>query len=128
MANTSVITVARRKKLCQATSGATPTIAAITEIAFGDGGSDENGEPLAPSSTQTALKHEIGRYAVENITYPQETTATYTVSIPKGELVGKQISEAALVDADGDLCAVKNMYPKGKDEDVEFTFTFDDEF
>ena len=56
------------------------------------------------------------------------TTARYTVTIPASALAGTQISEAALVDADGGLCAIRNMLPKGKDADVTFTFTFDDEF
>jgi len=32
------------------------------------------------------------------------------------------------VDSDGDVVAIKTMYPKKKDEDVSFTFEFDDEF
>lgn len=128
MAETSVITKARRVKLCKATSGAISTVPAITHIAFGDGGTNSAGEPVAPLATQTALKHEVGRYQVKSISYPIETTARYTVTIPKADLVGKKISEAALVDAAGDLAAIKTMYAKGKDEGVEFTFTFDDEF
>lgn len=65
---------------------------------------------------------------VESVTYPDETTARYTVTIPKDSLVGKEINEAALVDSDGDLVAIKNMYSKKKDEGVSFTFEFDDEF
>ena len=114
---TAVITDLRRKNLCRITSGAITSLPAIAQVAFGDGGADEQGEPKAPMGSQTALNHEIGRY-----------DARYTVTIPADELAGVSISEAALVDAEGNLCAVKNMYPKGKDADVTFTFTFDDEF
>ena len=81
-----------------------------------------------PTETQTALNSELARYEVESVTYPAETTARYAVTIPKDALVGEEINEAALVDSDGDVVAIKTMYPKKKDEDVSFTFEFDDEF
>ena len=77
---------------------------------------------------QTTFEEALARYEVESVTYPDETTARYTVTIPKDSLVGKEINEAALVDSDGDLVAIKNMYSKKKDEGVSFTFEFDDEF
>lgn len=124
----SAITDKRREKLCKVTSGKVTSIAKITHIAFGDGGVNAEKEVIAPSASQTALNHELGRYAVGGVTYPDTTTARYAVTIPKAELNGKFISEAALVDEDGDLCAIKNMLEKGKDENVEFVFTFDDKF
>jgi len=57
-----------------------------------------------------------------------ETTNRYTVTIPENDLNGMNINEMALVDADGQLAAVKTFLSKGKDEDVKFTFQFDDEF
>ncbi len=125
---TTVITDRRRVKLCQATSGAVGTIAAITHVAFGDRGVDSAGAVVPPSGSQTALVHEVGRYPVGGVAYPVPTTARYTVTIPKDDLAGVNLSEAALVDADGELCAIRNMLPKGKDAEVEFVFTFDDEF
>ena len=55
--------------------------------------------------------------------YPVPTTARYTITIPPDDLAGTNISEAALVDADGVLCAIRNMLPKGKDAGVSFTAT-----
>ena len=127
MIENSVITKTRRTKLCRASSGAEAVLAPITHIAFGDGGV-QNGEPLPPGESQTELGHEIARYPVGAVTYPVDTTATYTVTIPKDELVGQSISEAALVDSQGDLAAIKTMYPKRKDEGTAFTFAFDDEY
>lgn len=124
----SVITRARRINLTKITSGAVSTIPKITKIAFGDGGVDELGEPIMPNEIQTALNNQIGIYEIDSVTYPEETTAQYTVTIPEEELVGEKISEIALVDEAGVLCAIKNMYPKGKDDGVKFIFTFDDEF
>jgi len=101
---------------------------AVTHIAFGDGGVDAGGNPVTPSETQTALKREIARYPIAGVEYPVGTTARYTVTIPKEDLAGEKISEAALVDSSGALCAIKTMYVKQKDEGVSFAFTFDDEF
>lgn len=125
---TSVITRARRVNLAKITRGAVTSIPKITHIAFGDQGVGEDGQPLTPSETQTALNHEVGRYEIDSVTNPVDTTNRYAVTIPEADLVGKSISEMALIDADGVFAEVKNFLPKGKDEDVSFTFTFDDEF
>lgn len=125
---TSVVTLARRKQLAKITSGAIASIPKITHIVFGDNGIDPDGNPVEPLDTQIKLNNEIGRYGVGSIEYPTETTVRYTVTIPEADLVGKKLSEMALVDADGNLAAIKNMFPKQKDSDVEFKFEFDDEF
>ena len=127
MANT-IITNYRREQLCKITSGAIDTLAPICEVAFGDGSVDAEGGVLQPVGSQEALAHEIGRYPIDKVEYPVSTTARYTVTIPAADLAGAQISEAALVDSEGNLCAIRNMLAKGKDEGVAFIFTFDDEF
>ncbi len=127
MANT-IITNWRREQLCKITSGAISTLSPVTQVAFGDGGVDEAGAVLQPAGSQQALTHEIGRYPIDKVEYPVSTTARYTVTIPAEDLAGAQISEAALVDSAGNLCAIRNMLAKGKDEGVAFIFTFDDEF
>jgi hypothetical protein len=129
MSETSVITKYRREKLCQITSGAISTLAPVTHIAFGKGGVDSDGAPVAPLDTATSLSNEIARYPIDKSPeYPVPTTARYEVTIPAGELAGALINEAGLVDGDGGLCAVKTFLTKGKDNGVTFTFTFDDEF
>ena len=112
MNDNSVITRTRRIKFCQASSDATKPLPVITHIAFGSGGVNLSGEPIAPSETQTALNTEIARYPVDSVTYPEETTARYAVTIPKDDLAGEIINEAALVDSDGDVAAIKTMYSK----------------
>lgn len=127
--NHTVITDYRRVLLCKITSGAISALPPVTHIAFGDGGTGGDGQPLDPAGTQEALNHEVGRYPLDGApAYPIPTTARYTATIPKADLAGVNISEAALIDSDGKLCAIRNMLPKGKDGDVEFIFTFDDEF
>lgn len=124
----SVITKARRVNLAKITSGAVESIPKITHIAFGDQGVDTDGQPLTPTEDQQALHHEVGRYEIDGVTNPAETTNRYTVTVPEDDLVGLSISEMALIDAAGVFAAVKNFLPKGKDGDVKFTFEFDDEF
>lgn len=124
----SVITKARRVNLAKITSGAVESIPKITHIAFGDQGVDGNGQPLQPTEDQQALHHEVGRYEIDGVTNPVETTNRYTVTVPEADLVGLNLSEMALIDSDGVFAAVKNFLPKGKDGDVRFTFEFDDEF
>ena len=82
MNENSVITRTRRIKFCQASSDATKPLPIITHIAFGSGGVNLSGEPIAPSEAQTALNTEIARYPVDSVTYPEETTARYAVTIP----------------------------------------------
>ncbi len=124
----TITTNYRREQLCKITSGAVTTIPKITHMAFGDQGVDASGAVIPPTGDQTALRHEVGRYAIDSVTYPVATTARYVATIPKADLPGVNLSEAALVDADGNLCNIRNMLPKGKDGDVAFIFTIDDEY
>lgn len=130
MANSkhSVITLDRRVKLAKITCGEAETIPKITHIAFGDGGLDEEGQPLDPKEDQQALHHEVARYEIQPVEHPAETTNRYVVTVPEADLNGVMLSEMALVDGEGSFAAVKNFLSKGKDEDVRFTFEFDDEF
>ncbi|MCI9509543.1 MAG: hypothetical protein HFF10_07360 [Angelakisella sp.] len=129
MANqNSVVTKARRKSLAQITSGAITALPKIAAIALGDGGVQEDGTVLPPGEDQTELHHEVGRYTVAEPTFPVETTARYQITVPETELAGVSISEIALVDEAGTLCAIRTTSPKTKDGDEEFTFIFDDEF
>ena len=124
----SVITLYRRRNLVKITSGAIAALPKIAYIALGSGGVSEGGEVIAPNEDQTALKTEIGRYPVDPVEYPVETTARDTITVPESELAGEAISELGLLDEEGELCAVRNCSPKIKDAGEEFTFVFDDEF
>ena len=127
-AENSVITKIRRRKLCLASSDGSKPLAPVTHIALGDGGTDTAGEPVPPLDTQSALTHEVVRYPVDSVTYPTDTTARYTIAIPAEEMTGQVFDEIALVDSEGDVAAIKTMYPKRKDTGVVFQFEMDDEF
>lgn len=124
----SIITKKRRIKLCQASSNSAKPLAPITHIAIGSGGVDADGNPIPPVEGQTSLNQKIAQYPIDGYAYPVETTVRYTVTISAEDLAGESINEAALVDADGDLAAIKTMYTKRKDAGVIFIFEFDDEF
>lgn len=124
----SIITKYRRIKLAQITAGVLTTIPRIQYIALGDGGVDASGEPIAPTEDAIALTNELVRLEVDPPTFPVETTVRYSVTLSKTEFAGYKFNEMALVDADNQLCAIKTMYTKQKDDDVIFTFEFDDEF
>ena len=132
MPENTIITVKRREQLCLITSGAIGALAPVTQIAFGSGGVDANGNPIPPAIDADRLNAELARYPLDSTTYPldpnRRTTARYTATIPENDLTGASISEAALVDANGELCAIKTMFVKRKDGGVTFQFTFDDEF
>lgn len=124
----NIQTLYRRKILTQATSGAINKVPAMKYIAIGTGGIDENGNVKSTFETQTTLYNEISRYPIFSIEYPVETTARYSVVITENDLVGEKISEIGLFDEDNNLCAIKTMYEKIKDDAILFEFIFDDEF
>ena len=132
MPENTIITIKRREQLCLITSGAIGALAPVTQIAFGSGGVDSDGNPIPPAIDADRLNAELARYPLDSTTYPldpnRRTTARYTATIPENDLTGASISEAALVDSDGELCAIKTMFVKRKDGGVTFKFTFDDEF
>lgn len=124
----SVITQYRRKNLVKITAGTITAVPKIAYIALGSGGVGEDGQVITPTESQTALNAELRRYPVDPVTFPVETTARYSITVPESDLIGDSISELGLLDQDGNLCAVRNCSPKMKDSDEEFTFIFDDEF
>lgn len=124
----SITTLARRTALAQLTAGLIDTVSPVAYMAFGDGGTDVDGEPVPPDVDQTELRHEVCRYPVERLEADEPTTTRYRVVMPPDEQAGQRFNEVALIDADGVADAIVTMYAKQKDAGVEFVFTFDDEF
>ncbi len=124
-----VITEIGRKKLCKAHAG-DMALSKITQMAFGSGGVDADGNVIEPIGTEKGLKKELLKKKVDGHSYvnDQETTCRYTVRLGKSELVNESISEQGLFDAAGDLIAYKTFLPKGKDGDMEFVFDMDEVF
>ena len=128
MAKESIITLYRRIKLAQITSGEIERIPKIAYMVFGNKGVDENGKPIMPVEEQTVLNNEVCRVPIEKVEFPSATIAKYTAVLPQGKYTGECFNEFALADEDGCLCAIQNTYTKIKDEDLTITWEIEDRF
>jgi len=122
-----IITKASRMKLVRARAGAI-TLPPIVGMAFGDGGVDEQGEPVCPDEGQSGLSNELYRKAIDGYSFPEDTTGRYECTLSESELAGEYISEIGLYDSEGDIVCIKTFRKKGKDEDVEQAYVLDDIF
>lgn len=124
-----------RELLCKAHAG-DMQLSPITYISLGAGGCS-SGTPILVTGNETAMKEELIQKEIESHQYLEkadESTGAisvkvrYTISLGETELVGKTISEAGLMDADGNLVAYMTFLEKGKDKDMEFIFNMDELF
>lgn len=122
-----VITKKAREKLVKARAGAIQ-LPKIIGMAFGNGGVDSSGNVITPTETQSELANEIYRKVIDQYTFPEDTTCRYECTLSESELAGEEISEVGLYDEDGDIVCIKTFMRKGKDDDVEQTYTLDDIF
>lgn len=127
MAQNVIITKKSRKKLLQARAGDI-TLPKIIGMAFGSGGVDTSGNVIAPLENQETLKAELLRKPVRGHSFIGETTCRYECTLSESELAGQYISEIGLYDAEGDIVCIKTFTKKGKDADIEMTYTLDDVF
>lgn len=122
-----IITKKAREKLVKARAGAI-VLPAVVGMVFGDGGIDSEGKVVPPAESQEALNHEIFRKEIDGYSFPEDTTCRYVCTLSDTELAGESLSEVGLYDAEGDIVCIKTFLAKGKDEDLEMTFTLDDIF
>lgn len=127
MAQNVIITKKARKKLLQARAGDI-TLPKIIGMAFGSGGVDTSGNVIAPLENQETLKAELLRKPVRGHSFIGETTCRYECTLSESELAGQYISEIGLYDSEGDIVCIKTFTKKGKDGDIEMTYTLDDVF
>ena len=123
----SVVTNVAKGKMVKARAGM-GVVPKITGMAFGDGAGGGNGG-RAPFPTDTALQHELLRQDVDGAALQDDgISVLYTCTLAKATMAGETINEVALVDADGDLVAIKTFADKGKDGDMEMAFSVLDKF
>lgn len=123
----SVVTTVAKEKMVKARAGVLP-LSPIRGMAFGDGAINNAGDVMVPTPDQTALNNELLRKDIDGFKEMSNICYRYTCTLAEKELGGKNISEIGLIDADGDLIAVKNFLQKGKDDDMEMIFEIDDQF
>lgn len=122
-----IITKKSREKLVKARAGAIQ-LPKIVGMVFGDGGVDASGNVIPPTETQSGLTNEIFRKELDGYSFPADTTCRYECTLTESELAGEEISEIGLYDSEGDVVCIKTFKRKGKDDDVEQTYTLDDIF
>lgn len=122
----NVITKVRRQKMAEATH-TTGKLAKAKWIALGSGGVDASGNIITPLADNVKLYHEVIRKEYTSSAKTSDTSYEYTIKLEEDELVGTEISEMALIDAEGDVIAFSNFLRKGKDE-TETTFTIEDNY
>lgn len=127
MAENVIITKKARENMVKARAGAL-ALPKITGMAFGNGGVDEGGVVIKPGEDQVALSSELFRKEINGFEFVEDTTCRYTCTLTEPELAGEDISEVGLYDENGDIACIKNFKSKGKDGDMEMTFTLDDVF
>lgn len=121
----SVTTAYAREQMAKARAG-DATVSQITHMAFGNGGVNAQGVPIAPLTTDTGLNNETFRKAVDGHTYPVATTCRYSCQLVESELADQAINEMALIDEAGHMVAKKTFKNKVKDSDLKMTFELDD--
>ncbi|MCI9079000.1 MAG: hypothetical protein HFH68_08765 [Lachnospiraceae bacterium] len=127
MADNVIITKKARENMAKARAGAL-VLPKITGMAFGDGGVDEGRNVITPQEDQAELANELYRKEISSFEFVEDTTCRYKCTLTEPELAGEDISEVGLYDENGDIACIKNFKPKGKDSDMEMTFTLDDVF
>lgn len=123
----AVITKAAREKMVKARAGAI-ILPKVVGMAFGNGGVDADGSVIPPTESQSELSNEIFRKEIDGYSFPEDTTCRYECTLAESELAGEEISEIGLYDEDGDILCIKTFMRKGKDDDVEQTYSLDDIF
>lgn len=127
MAENVIITKKARENMVKARAGAI-ILPKIIGMAFGDGGVDEGGNVIAPSEEQAVLANELYRKEINGFEFTADTICRYECTLTEPELAGEDISEIGMYDENGDIVCIKNFKTKGKDSDMEMTFTLDDVF
>lgn len=127
MAENVIITKKARENMVKARAGAL-ALPKITGMAFGDGGVDEEGSVIKPQEDQAGLVNELFRKEINGFEFIEDTTCRYGCTLTEPELAGEDISEIGMYDKNGDIVCIKNFKAKGKDGDMEMTFTLDDVF
>ena len=122
-----IITKKSRENLVKARAGAIQ-LPKIVGMVFGNGGVNADGTVIPPTEAQSELTREIFRKEIDGYSFPADTTCRYECTLTESELAGEEISEIGLYDENGDVVCIKTFKRKGKDDDVEQTYTLDDIF
>lgn len=96
------------------------TLAPIGYMAFGDGGHNDDLSAKPPSAEATGLANELLRKPIDVVFQEDLFSVTGRGSVDTDELVGVSLSEAALIDTEGNVIGIKNFSPKVKENDESY--------
>ena len=125
--STSITTKIAKEKLIKARCGEKP-LPKVMKMAFGNGGTNEDNEPLEIDIEQSSLNNEIGRKNIDGYNIIAYNKCEYFCTLLENELVNEKITEIALIDEEDDVIAIRNFKPKHKDNDMQLRFFIEDEF
>lgn len=114
------ITVNSYRRRLASTMAGGATVKKIAYMAFGDGGHNADLTAKAPSPEQTSLNNELMRKPLTAVVQEDDFSVTGRGMLDYDELVGYAISEAVLLNEDGDVVGVKNFAPKVKESDERY--------
>ncbi|MGG3803178.1 hypothetical protein [Metabacillus fastidiosus] len=127
----SIRTFKGREKQAKAHNG-TAALPPVVTVVFGSGGVDNAGNPRSLTGNEIGLFNEVSRKTGVQVTksFPSPYTARYscTLDADVDALIGKNINEAGLIDADGDLVAIKTFTNKGMETGITMEYDYDAEF
>jgi len=92
----------------------------VAMMAFGDGGHNADGTAKQPDPGRTSLYHEVLRKPLAQKVQEDAYSVTGTGRIEKSEVIGAHISEAALLDENGNMLSFRNFAPKIKESDETY--------
>lgn len=124
----SIKTNKGREKMAKAHAG-TAALPPIAYVAVGSGGVDSNLAPRTLTGAENVLFHEVIRKAPVQ-TFPTTYTSRYTIRVDAqaDSLIGTNVNEAALIDSQGDVVALKTFTNKGLELGTVIDFDYDAEF
>lgn len=93
------------------------SVAPAASMAFGIGGLDGTGKPKTVDPDQTGLNNELIRKSLSQKIQEDLFSVTCTGRIEKSELNGYTISEAVVLDENGEPIGFKNFGGKYKESD-----------
>lgn len=124
---TIVTTNKVRAKLARAL-GVTGRLPIVTHMAFGTGGVTADNVPIAPTPDMNALRREVFRIPVSEVTFPVPTTVQFLAELSLPAHNGHELSELAIVDEDGDLVGIQSFSIITKQDRVTLKFYWICEF
>lgn len=132
MAENITTTHKSREKFAEAHAHGNP-VPAITEVGWGDGGVDVNGDVIMPTDDMSEVPGEFLRNEVKNVEQPYENDELRVwlltrLDADEDNVVGEELSSCGLYDDAGDLIAIRNFSVKGMDEDTVIEIEWVEEF